>query len=176
MEVELLAGVIRVNVLAVPPQVIDRVLDGPDAARRGVLGDADRVAEAPAEQRALEVRIRALPLAGAVGGQRADVEGAQLRVAGVAVGGGGVVVALAAARHEQHVRVLAGQQQRAGNVARVGHVGDERAGGRGVEAGGGGVVGPRVDVVGGRGVERAAILGEGDAVVELELVELAMGV
>lgn len=72
--------------------------------------------------------------------------------------------------------MLAGQQQRAGDVARVGHVGDEGAGGRGVEAGGGGVVRPRVDVVGGGCVERAAILGEGDAVVELELAELAMGV
>lgn len=166
--VELLGGVVAVNVLALAGELVDRVLDRPDAAV-GVLGDADRVAQAPAEDVAVEELVGAR-----VGVELGQVEAADLRVARLNVAGVVVLVGLAAAGDEQGAGLLLGHEQRAGRVVRVAHVGDERLVGV-AEGEGLGVVGPREDLVGGGGVEGLAVVGEGEAMVELNVQLVHVG-
>ena len=76
--------------------------------------------------------------------------------------------AIAAAGDEQDAGLQAGGEQGARHMAAVGHVSDEGAAVIvGERAGRGGIVRPRVDLIVSRGIQRAAVLREGDAMVEL---------
>ncbi|CAH0048100.1 unnamed protein product [Clonostachys solani] len=74
--VQLLPRIVVVNILALALQLVDGVLDRPDTAGGGMLGDTDRVAQTPAN----DVAIRVLdPVA--VLAEEGDVEAADLRTA-----------------------------------------------------------------------------------------------
>lgn len=157
--VELLAGVAGVDVPAVPRQLVDRVLDGPDAPRCGMLGDANRVAKPRAEQDAVHkvVRLAAFALG-------RDVKSADLGVSGVGVARLAVLVVDGAARHDKHARLPLGHEKGAGGLVRVAHVGDD--GVVGVADGGGlAVVRPGVYPRRRRCVEDLAVVGERQAMV-----------
>lgn len=113
-EIELLARVVVVDVDAVTDDVVDAVLDGPDAACHRLFRNADAVAQAPAHQRAARRE-------GVGAGDARDVEGADLAVAGRDVAGGQVDVGVAATADEQHAVDLLGGEHRAGVVVRVVH-------------------------------------------------------
>ncbi|KAJ3495214.1 hypothetical protein NLG97_g3555 [Lecanicillium saksenae] len=142
--------------------LVDRVFDRPEAAG-GVLGDAHRVAQAPADDVPVEELVGLGILAGAELGY---VEAADLRVARVELLGVAVLVGLAAARDEEHAGLLLGEEKRARGVVRVAHVGDDGAVGV-AELDGLGVVRPLVHIFGRGGVQGLAVIGQGDAVVEL---------
>lgn len=162
VEVKLFAGVVLVDVGAEAVDLVGAVFDAVQAARAGMLGYADRVAEAPADEG---------PLAGVVvglgAGEGGDVEGADLGNARGFLGGGVVDVVAAAAGDEEEVGMLLGEQEGAADVARVGHVLNENAlVGEGPFVG---VVVPPVDPLGVGCVQCLAVSGELNAVCELWL-------
>lgn len=81
-EVQLLPGVVLVDVVSVAVQPVGRVLDAVDAPRHRVLRDADVVPQAPAQKPALGGVVIRPRSSLAVTRQVADIEGPHLRVAG----------------------------------------------------------------------------------------------
>lgn len=129
------------DIHAKPLYVIRAVFHRVDGARDGVFGDAHGIAQAPADDPAGRVEVE-----GAVGGGFGQVEGAELGDARGDVGCAPVEVLTAAARDEQHLGLLAREQEGARDVVEAAHVDDEGAlVGQGA---GGGVVGPAEDFVG----------------------------
>lgn len=122
--VELFSRVVSVDVDPVPGQHVDRVLDGPDAARGRVLRDADVVAHAPAQDPAVVGVVVDLPAR-----QGAQVEDLDHGAALLDVLGAHVEVVVAAARDDELGGVLLGHGQRAADVVCVVHAADD--GGRG---------------------------------------------
>lgn len=118
--VQLLTGVVSVDVDPVPGQHVDRVLDGPDAARGGVLRDADVVAHAPAQDPAVIGVV--VDLAARQGAQVEDLDhGAAL----LDVLGAHVEVVVAPARDDELGGVLLGHCQRAADMVCVVHAADD---------------------------------------------------
>lgn len=107
MVVQLLAGVVAVEILAVPLDLVRRVLDAPDAAVPGILRHADRVAEAPAEHDAVGGVVQRSA------GDRRHIEALDHGPAARDRRGFHVEVAAGAAGDEQQLRVLRGDEQRA---------------------------------------------------------------
>lgn len=167
VEVELLARIIKVDILSVSAHLIHRVLNRPDAAMVGLLGHTDAVPQSPAKDVAIQEIVGFVTLA-----ETGEIEAPDLGVARVQLLGVGVLVGVAAAGDDDDARLQAGEEEGAGGVVRVGHVGDEGAAGGGGEGCGGGGVGPGVDVVLCAGVEGFAVFGDGDAVVELGKVSV----
>lgn len=150
----------RTDVDAKPLDVVGAVLDRVDGARDGVFGDAHGIAQAPPDDPAGRVEVE-----GAAVGGFGQVEGAELGDARGDVGRAPVEVLAAAAREEQHLGLLAREQEGARDVVEAVHVDDEGAlVGQGA---GDGIVGPAEDFVGRRGVEGFAVGGDFDAVCEL---------
>lgn len=165
--VELLARVVSVDVDPVAREHVHRVLDGPDAARGRVLGDADVVAQAPAQDPAL-VGVGV----GAAARQGGQVEGLDHRAAAVDVLGAGVQVRVAAARDDELVGLLLGHGQRAADVVCVVHAADD-GGGRSCDRAGARAVLPGEDGLGRGCVERGAVAGQRDAVSKLVMMSIA---
>lgn len=115
--VELLTRVVSVDVDAVPRELVDGVLDGPDTARGRVLCDADVIAQTPAEDAPVGVVV--------VGPAGRDVEGLDHRSAALDVSGAQVQVVVAAAGHDERVGLLLGKGQRAADVVRIVHARDD---------------------------------------------------
>lgn len=164
VEVQLLSGVVLVDVGAVPGDLIDRVLHAEDAARGRLLGDADRVSESPAQHRAVVGKVECRV------GQGLHVKGADLRHSGVHVPRTVVNVVTAALGHDELVG--GGHEQGSGDMPGAAHVLDHRPAvatdGTRIR-----VIRPRIDIVRGGGKERLVVPGQCDAVVQLAMVRLA---
>ena len=154
MVVEFFARVVCVDVDAETVQVVGAVLDAEDAPCGGVLGDADRVAQAPADE---EARGGVVVGAGG-GGEAGDVEGADLGDARGLLGGEVVHVLAAASGDEEEAGLLAGEEEGARDVAAVwvGHVLDYNL--SVCYRNGVGVIVPAVDVLDGGSIEGLAVL------------------
>lgn len=121
VEVQLLPGIVLVDIDAVALDVVDGILDAENAARGRLLGHADRVAQTPAEQRARRWRRVGVRLVR----QHAHVEGADLRDARRGIPRERVVVLAAALGHEEHARHFLRHEEGAGRVAAVVHLVDD---------------------------------------------------
>lgn len=153
----------------VPREHVHRVLDGPDAARGGVLSDADVVAHAPAQDPAVVGVV-----VGAAGRQGAQVKDLDHGAAALDVLGPHIEVGVAAARDDELVGLLLGHEQRAADVVRVVHAADD--GSRGPrDRAGARVVCPGEDGLGRGCVQCSAIGVECDAVSQLVLISIAEG-
>lgn len=115
--VELLTGVVGVDVDAVPRELVDRVLDGPDAAGGGVLGDANIIAQAPPQDAAIVVVV--------VGPAGRHIKGLDHGAAALDVLGAHVQVVVAPPGDDEDVGLLLGHGQRAADVVCVVHAADD---------------------------------------------------
>lgn len=106
MEVHLLGRVVGMNISPLSPELIHRVLHRVDPARHRMLRHPDRVAQSPAQQGAVHEIIGVAVLL-----EVADVEGADLGVAGALDGCFLVDVAVASSGDDKHVWLLLGEEQ-----------------------------------------------------------------
>ena len=83
------------------------------------------------------------------------------------VAGQGVFVIDGSTRDDEHARLLLGHEKGASRLVGGRHVGNDGAIGVGYRAGLG-VVGPRINFGRRRGVESLAVIGEGEAMVQLQ--------
>jgi len=167
-EVELLAGVVLVDVLPVARHAVHAVLNAVDAARHGVLPDADRVAQTPAEDGAIRVEVVDLGGRGEVG----DVEGPDLRQAAREHGRLRHVDLGASARDHKTALHLLRHQERARDEVVVAHAIDDGTRG-GTDGAAFRVVLPGKDGLDGGGVESPAVVRERQAMVELDRAQSA---
>lgn len=150
--VELFTRVVLVNILAMTPELVDRVLDGPDTPGRRMLSNTNGISQAPTNEMAIEKVERRVP-----GPNLRNVIAANLRMPTGYVTGVVILVGVAAARDEKCIWLFVGHEQRASSMVRVAHVGDESEVRRQVDRDGLAIVGEGINAGGCGDVDGFAI-------------------